>query len=845
MATQCDNALRQIVRNRLGRELADEELAQFETQFEGIVRKFDDPEIADVSDAIARATEEFSDEIEVAAMIERRNTLMNKWAEMRLVEHLTDTWGDRPDIGLRAWLVGVQTGRRTAQYSVGAVQESLKSHWLTGMITDLEKAGVHRQVVRGEMDREIWRAMHELSQPEPDQSVLSRLPADAIKAAEVFERYSETARTAANEAGAHIGKLPGRVVRQTHDMYRVKQAGPEGWKRYVRENLDWQRSFPDVRTAEQADELLDSLYTQFASGEHLKFGDGPTTGLKGFGNIGKKMSQERVLHFRDADASFDYNRRFGTGNLVEGMVYGLEHSARNVGLMRQLGPNAETSLDNAIDAVKKRLGKNPDQLERFSREAEKLKRTAWPNLTGESNIPGSAMGAKVSMGVRVVQQMSKLGAAVLSAVSDIPFAGSLMRYQGDSMLGGMGTAIKGLLRGRTTTEQREILGMLGVLHDGMTATAAGRFDVSDNIPGRMAKANQIFFRFNGLQWWTDQVRSSVALALSHRLALKANSTFDGLGPDLKRALELNGLDEGKWDVLRQGVTRELDGRDYLTPEGIRDLSDDVFADYLQRHRGESPNKTRIRRARQEIEDQARGYFHNSATEGAIVPNAKTRATLLRGTRPGTVEGEFLRHAMLFKSFITSVIQKPLAREIHGRSADVDTTFRKLMQNGNGELAGLSNLLIWNTLAGYAAMSVKDLAKGREPRDPNSVETWQAAMVQGGGLGIYGDFLFGDMKNRFGGTALSTLLGPTAGSFNDLVDLSQRMRDGDDTASQAFATALNHAPGANLFYTRFALDYLVLWRIQESMNPGSLARMERRIKKENDQEFLVSPREAAR
>ncbi len=113
------------------------------------------------------------------------------------------------------------------------------------------------------------------------------------------------------------------------------------------------------------------------------------------------------------------------------------------------------------------------------------------------------------------------------------------------------------------------------------------------------------------------------------------------------------------------------------------------------------------------------------------------------------------------------------------------------------------------------------------------------------MGIYGDFLFGDMKNRFGGGAVATLAGPLAGTAGDVVDLMQRFRDGDDTAAQATRMMINNLPGANLFYLKGALDYAVFFRLQEAMNPGYLKRMEKRMKKDNDQTYMYSPSQAVR
>jgi hypothetical protein len=235
-------------------------------------------------------------------------------------------------------------------------------------------------------------------------------------------------------------------------------------------------------------------------------------------------------------------------------------------------------------------------------------------------------------------------------------------------------------------------------------------------------------------------------------------------------------------------------------------------------------------------------FIDRAEHAVIEPDARTRAFLLRGSQPGTVWGETARFIAQFKSFPVAILQRTMGREIYGRGYD---TLGDYLKNGKGDMLGMANLIVWMTLFGYGAMSVKDMLKGRTPRDPLSPSTWMAAMLQGGAFGIYGDFLFGEMKNRFGGGLLSTLAGPTFGTFNDIGDLYGRLRDGDDGAAQAFRLLISNTPFMNLFYTRMALDYLILYRVQEWLNPGYLRRMERRIEKENDQTFLIKPSEVIR
>src|SRR3546814_13494880 len=86
----------------------------------------------------------------------------------------------------------------------------------------------------------------------------------------------------------------------------------------------------------------------------------------------------------------------------------------------------------------------------------------------------------------------------------------------------------------------------------------------------------------------------------------------------------------------------------------------------------------------------------------------------------------------------------------------------------------------------------------------------------------------------------TTLFRSLGAVDDLHDLYSRVKAGDDSAAAGLRFVISNTPFANLFYTRQALDYLILWRLQEAVNPGYLRRMEKRIEKENGQTFLVRP-----
>ncbi|HCL3067047.1 TPA: hypothetical protein N1965_006315, partial [Pseudomonas aeruginosa 7D9A] len=139
---------------------------------------------------------------------------------------------------------------------------------------------------------------------------------------------------------------------------------------------------------------------------------------------------------------------------------------------------------------------------------------------------------------------------------------------------------------------------------------------------------------------------------------------------------------------------------------------------------------------------------------------------------------------------------------------------RALRNGNGEWLALAQLVLWTTAFGYLSMASKDVAKGREPRSPDDLKTWGAAMAQGGGFGIFGDYLFGE-SSRFGNSALETAAGPTLSTTADLVNLWARAKEGEDTAASLLRIAQNNTPFLNLFYSRIVLDHLFLFSVQEA------------------------------
>jgi hypothetical protein len=810
---------------------------------------------ADPAVASAQAGREIADTLRAAAIIEKRNAAINLRIRTEAFDYLQTTWNDDPAEGIFALLYGSPKARFGSRASVNAAQDANFRKYTAGVAGELEAAGLFDVLRRGEMDRDVGRAMWSIN----DDAALSKLPTQAVEIAKTLHKWQEVARLDGNRAGAWTGKLDNYVVRQSHSPDRIARAGEADWKAKILPRLDIKAMFPEG-PPKDLDDWLHETFLNLTTGVRPK-GDVSAermAAFKGPGNLAKRVSQERVIHFRSADDWFDYNTEFGFGNLREAYIQGLHRAAESTGLMQVLGTNPEHNLDSVVSAVRSKLSRSdPKKLEAFDRKTRRGTRieNALKEVSGFTRHVAGQRLATVAAGLRVWNTLTGLGGAVVSAITDIPIRASALKYQGQSYLGALGKGViaplKRIVGAVGDDERKATLAAVGYFNEMALGNLAVRFSPDESIPGRLQRATHTFFKWNLLGGWTDEMRRTSLESMGRFFGESSVSDFASLSERTRRTLERFRIGEKEWNTLRKGVREESGGEKFLTPQAIRDLEPDAFkslaASRIKALKAEAAKSGRVegleRRIERVLEDtredmanRVQQLYADEVNSAVISPDARTLAFVRQGQQAGTPMGEALRLFWQFKTFGIAVMQRAFLREFYGYGKGAGGRF------GISEIRGLATLLVGSTAFGYLAMSAKDMLKGRSPRPPDDYKTWQAAMTQGGGLGIYGDFLFGQ-SNRFGQGFLQTLGGPTVGKADQMYELWNGFKSGEDVAAKTVKFTINNTPYANLFYTRMALDYLVLYELSESLNPGYLRRMERSVEQNTGAEWWLRPSEA--
>lgn len=838
------NACLKKLREAAGKDIPEEELEDLLRLIRNRVSA-EAVKTPSLDEAASNAAKQVAEELRILTAIERRNAIRNAEKRARHLEWAHENFGTKILEPLETITVGTNFAVRGSRQSVAQVQETLKARYQNGLIQDLQNEKVFGLFANGALDRDVFYALRALG-TENEKALLGGLDKNAVKIARILDKWYEIARTDANHEGANIGKLEGRGQRQTHDMVSIRKAGRDQWMQDALQWFDLPRMLSET-DAPNVRDLMDGLYTSLSTGVHLRPIPEPDA-FRGAGSVAKRLSKSRTVHFKDAESAWVYQQKYGYGNVRDSVLGELNRLASATGLMQVLGTNPQSTIDWLRSNLEK-LATNAQDTASLDRIRSKGNRIKWfmSAVDGSMDVPVNALWARRAANIRSALNLTKLGGILLSQVNDLMTAGASARHQGRNFFSGAAEGLTGLTSRINDAERRDLLLSLGVVFDSMTGEMAQAGSLLD--PGSMARAQRFFFKWNGSRIWTERLRAATGQGVSRYLALQSRKSFDQLEDQFKLNLRKYGIEEAEWNLVRQGKARLLDGADYITPESLDELSDEVIDGYLV-GRGQTATPELRADTRRELSDRLRNYFIDSTDFSVIRPDAKTRALLYGGEKPGTWQGEFRRFVGQFKSFPITFTLRSLGRELYGRGfkgGGLGEAWSNAWKNGNGELAGLASIMLASSIFGYLSLSLKDLAKGKTPRDLSdpgiAAKTFAAAMVQGGGLGIYGDFFFGEV-NRFGRGTLETLMGPAITTGLDVADLVKQAVRGDKVAARTLSLLINNTP-FNTFYTRPLLDYYFYYGLQESISPGYLRRIERKAEREQGQEFFFSPTEAVR
>lgn len=702
-----------------------------------------------------------------------------------------------------------KAGRSTVVQRYGAVRGHAHA-----MMTDAIKT----------FERDVWlRTRNQTTLDDMVRSLFGdQRDPTATALAKAWEDTAEYLRKRFNAAGGHIGKLERWGLPQSHDPVAVARAGYTSWRDDILPRLDRQRMVNQatgrVLTNGELEIALREVYETITTRGSSKI-------LPSGAPLGKSLANyradHRFLHFRNADDWLAYQSRFGNGDAFGAMMSHIDSMARDIAAMEILGPNPRSTLEylrqRAMKWAAEMDAKQPDRLIKRA-DSQRAKAFQADAMFGIFDMTlMHPVNSTVARGMRTVRNLltaAQLQSAALSSVTDIWSQKHARAYNGLPVARSFRDTFALMM---PDAKNKDAAIRLGFIADGASqvALAQSRYLTEIDYTGWSTKVVDFTLRATGLSPWTQAGRWTFGMefagALGERVgkSLDALAKGDGADQAFARTLRHYGLD-GAWDELRATPLYEpQSGARFLRPEDVASRAD------LPAGRA------------QYLADRMLEMIQSETQFAVPSASLRARAITLGTTQPGTIAGELMRSTVMYKSF-TGTITYQIGTRTMVAAAEATA------QGQNGRRAGVmmaGQLALGLTLFGALSMQLRELRDGRDPINMTQAKFWQAAMLQGGGLGIFGDFAFADL-NRFGGGLSQTSAGPVVGLIGDTNNLvfgnMQQALSGEDTrfGREAIRYVKRYAPFSQFWYYRAAVDRMLYDQMQRMVDEDADATFRR-------------------
>ena len=828
-------------------------------------------EALDTAEALLReVAKDFISNATTMNMLQRRNALLTIRATREIKARVKNF--KTPGEGLLSYLEGSATTAQGSRLSVERQRNAIEAKITGDMLQRrLQEQGVIDDFVKGTYDKEVVKEFYKPGSTNNQA---------AVKIHGILMDINKTMVDRQNRAGALIHFLPEHFGRQTYDPVWMRQAflngnrqptpdqfkkGLQKFKDFIYPLIDKERTFGEA----DPDAFLKSAFTNILEGVY-----GPHVYPKTpaevnsfynkMGSLAKKTSTQRLFHFKDGEAAFEVMQVLGKHSLKDSVLSGIRYSSTATALMENFGPNPEHTFQKIIQDLRKNARDRHDNIavESLSgRNALKLE-SAYKKISGELDRPADPSIHRWTASVLAITDLSKMGGVTLSALPDPAFLYSTATFNGAKTMDALSNMLgffTGVAKGNVEQKSR-LLGAKGML-DSFHGSIASRFSMHEAGAHRaLFRLNQSLFKLNGMNWWNDRWSMVAIEGLTTLAGRDATLPFDKLPTARRNMWNMMNIAADEWDAIRataysvneageanplsRGVdANSLDSQVYITPDQFKNIPD-AQLDAMLKSRGFTINSGNRLRLKDSIETKYRAWLNSALDESVLKPGTKEARILSAGTQSGTYAGSFWRMLTHFKSFPLTVYTKIIRRELLNGSPRAKSIAEWLddpMKQGKWRML---QLIAITTIGGYLSGVLKDSIKGRTPKklivdNKLNAKVLTDAMIRGGGMGIFGDFLFTEYDRAYN-TPLSAVAGPVFGEASQLIMNITDTARGEDTRQRLYRQLRNNTPLVNLFYIRPVLDYLIFYNIQEMLEPGSVHKMEHRIKQNTGQDFFISP-----
>lgn len=659
--------------------------------------------------------------------------------------------------------------------------------------------------------------------------------AAAKKGVAAFRKMAEELWSRSNAAGRNRGSLGEAWHKpQSNSQYRVGDAGIEQYVKDVPQWLDRDMYLnPDGSrmSDEQLNNTLAHVFDTITTDGHNKQEPGENGRVSGSSDKG---GQHRVLFFKDAASAMAYAAKYSGEGLWDTFHGHIKSMANDIALAETWGPKDEQTFQYFNDRT--RLDEErqfPTEAKSTVAKAHALNQALFDSVAGHTQVVNQKVHDwwQAARNFEVFKDLVMLPATALSDeggmaatafANHVPWSGGLfrqLRYLNPLSAKDRAQALGSSLGIQVMDNHLNRFGS-----ENFGGGGGGVAGWMSRTTGKMAaftlKASFMNFMWNARR----SAMGSMLMSYVGRMT-REHENFADLDVHDHGVLANKAVTESDWKVWQLAQTEDWGtaAHTVITPKSIQAIPDEQLAAL--------GDPTELRRS---ASTALLAHVMDEVGAAVMEQGIRERVSKRVGTTPGTFMGELGSSLMLFKGFSFAMMGKHYARA-------------GTMPTGTDRAQYVARLITAGTVMGAAALQLNNLAKGQDPENMASWRFWAHAVAKGGGLGLYGEFLYNE-TTAHDTSIVAALGGPIVSDVEQIAKLtlgaaikSVKGEKVDEGAKLIqFAKSMLGVP----WYLKAALDHLIFNDLQEAASPGYLSRMQDRATTQRDTSWFYDPHDSA-
>lgn len=606
------------------------------------------------------------------------------------------------------------------------------------------------------------------------------------------------------------------LVHRNHNREAIVSVPKEQWVKEAMQSFSG--SFLGA-TPEEKVSLFGNMYEQIKAGSYGGTDFDPASFWKPgstSGNQAMKASGTRTLVATDWLHEWQYAAKYGD-DIWKNMIGQVDYQANNVARLQKWGPNASDNFQREYSSILKSLP-NEEQKAAFQK-SQKQFQEAFTVTMGRTNNEAHGMLARSAQNLMYLQNAAGLGLHVPRSLNGVQAAITLARDAfGKTYVENAFDISNGIAKGMLRIDGgREALQALGGALQETARDAMGHLMPDSQRPGLAARIGEGVGKLSLTDRWVANQKFGFVNFMAHELGSRSGVAFEKLPMETQQMLGRYALNGKNWEVLRQATLKEGPLKGKITPESIRALTDEQVAPLM-----ETDNKREANRVRTELALNYGALLNDQAGLTVGESNSRSRIAAYGSSSINEPWG-------IARRFMTQFKQAALIRQ-----QLVERTFR----SGGGSTSNMSGLLQYTLGSAFLSIvgeSLIALSAGKTLQSPSSNEMLLRATRGTGMLGVVGDAIANAMSQPTPDKAQmvmgSELLGPGFSTMSKGIFAVAKTSKGIGQALQGeektgqyggkYWANLIHSmtPGQNLFYTKAAIDYMLMNELHEFMGGG--------------------------